>query len=42
MSTQRGRSWSTLAVLAAAVLFGTTGTAQALGPKDASSLSIGA
>lgn len=30
-----------LAVLAAAVLFGTTGTAQALGPSEASPLSIG-
>lgn len=31
-----------LAVLAAAVLFGTTGTSQALGPDDASPLAIGA
>ncbi len=30
------------AVLGAAILFGTTGTAQALGPKDASPLSVGA
>ena len=31
-----------LAVLGAAILFGTTGTAQALGPKNASPLSVGA
>ncbi len=31
-----------LAVLAAAVLFGTTGTAQALGPQDTTPLSVGA
>lgn len=38
----RPRRSPVLAVLGAAILFGTTGTAQALGPKDASPLSIGA
>ena len=32
----------TLAVLAAAVLFGTTGTSQALGPDDTTPLGVGA
>ena len=36
-----GRIASVGAVLAAAVLFGTTGTAQALGPPDATPLAIG-
>jgi DME family drug/metabolite transporter len=37
-----GRLASVIAVLAAAVLFGTTGTAQALGPAEATPLGIGA
>ncbi|MCB0912246.1 MAG: DMT family transporter, partial [Propionibacteriaceae bacterium] len=37
------RDWrSALMMIAAAVLFGTTGTAQALGPAPASPLSVGA
>ncbi len=37
-----GRLASITAVLAAAAIFGTTGTSQALGPPDATSLGIGA
>ncbi len=42
MSSMRSHRRPVAAVLAAAILFGTTGTAQALGPKFASPLSIGA
>jgi drug/metabolite transporter, DME family len=40
--TARARVVSSLAVLAAAALFGTTGTAQALGPGGATPLGVGA
>ncbi|MDF2442639.1 MAG: drug/metabolite transporter, family [Subtercola sp.] len=41
-STSRAARAATLLVVAAAVCFGTTGTAQALGAADASALSLGA
>jgi drug/metabolite transporter, DME family len=42
MSASQGRLASIAAVLGASALFGTTGTAQALGPPEATSLGIGA
>ncbi len=41
-SLHGGAQGAIVAVLAAAVLFGTAGTARELGPDDASSLSVGA
>jgi drug/metabolite transporter, DME family len=42
VTATRLRRWDRLAVLGAAVAFGTTGTAKALGPDDATALAVGA